>query len=267
MGYIIVEAVKGASLKNRAVMFSMDPFVKVTALPSGMSARCKAHKGGGRHPAWASKGLGQISLRVLDGDSQLLVEAWNQNTITPADRIGAFRVDVAAIVPEAQTLCLPLDTGGELTCTARRAVDDEEREIERAIAESLRASGGGGGGGGGFSSLATTGGTRLGGDSGADPNASAAERRAAAAAAAEKRAGDWRQGGGAGDKQAALAARREKDDLVGKILALYAARGADAPIGLAASPVDTLKRHYAAMKNDKGAAKNDRARDIVSAAI
>ena len=113
MGYIIIEAVKATNLKNKALMFSMDPFVKVTAQPSGLEARCKAHKGGGRNPKWAAKGLGQLSVRVLDGDGQLLVEAWNQNSITPPDRIGSFRVDVAMLTADAQTLTLPLDTGGE----------------------------------------------------------------------------------------------------------------------------------------------------------
>lgn len=264
MGYIIIEAVKATNLKNKALMFSMDPFVKVTAQPSGLEARCKAHKGGGRNPRWAAKGLGQLSVRVLDGDGQLLVEAWNQNSITPPDRIGSFRVDVAMLTADAQTLTLPLDTGGELVCSARRAADAEERELERAIAASLRSS----------SYMPSSGGTRLGGDSGADPNASAADRRAAAAAAAERRAGDWRQGGGGGDagKRAALAERREKDDLVGKILALYAARGQDAPIGLAASPLETLKKHHASLKGGADAAaaaarKEARARDVVSRAI
>ena len=107
IGYIIIEAVKATNLKNKALMFSMDPFVKVTAQPSGLEARCKAHKGGGRNPRWATKGLGQLSVRVLDGDGQLLVEAWNQNSITPPDRIGSFRVDVAMLTADAQTLTLP----------------------------------------------------------------------------------------------------------------------------------------------------------------
>jgi len=162
MGYIIIEAMSAKNLKNKALMFSMDPFVKVTAQPSGLEARCKAHKGGGRNPRWAAKGLGQLSVRVLDGDGQLLVEAWNQNSITPPDRIGSFRVDVAMLTADAQTLTLPLDTGGELVCSARRAADAEERELERAIAASLRSS----------SYMPSSGGTRLGGDSGADPNAS-----------------------------------------------------------------------------------------------
>ena len=80
-------------------------------------------------------------------------------------------------------------------------------------------------------------------------------------------------GGGGGDagKRAALAERCEKDDLVGKILALYAARGQDAPIGLAASPLETLKKHHASLKGADAAAaaarKEARARDVVSKAI
>ena len=113
------------------------------------------------------------------------------------------------------------------------------------------------------------GGTRLGGDSGADPKASTEDRRAAAAAAAERRAGNWRQGGGGGNaqKQAALATRREKDELVGKITALYQARGDDAPIGLASSNVDTLKKHLDKLRNDKSAKRAAAAEAFVPRAI
>ena len=57
---------------------------------------------------------------------------------------------------------------------------------------------------------------------------SADEKRRAAAEAAEARQKNWRQGGAAGGNpkdQAALAERRRKDELVGKIEALYKARG------------------------------------------
>ena len=98
----------------------------------------------------------------------------------------------------------------------------------------------------------------------------AARRRSASTSPGGTRGGSCR-GGDAG-KRAALAERREKDDLVGKILALYAARGQDAPIGLAASPLETLKKHHASLKGGADAAaaaarKEARARDVVSKAI
>jgi hypothetical protein len=57
------------------------------------------------------------------------------------------------------------------------------------------------------------------------------------------------------DRDRRLAARRQKDDLVGKILAHYQARGQDAPIGLPASDVETLKRHLAKIKKEAATKK------------
>ena len=89
-------------------------------------------------------------------------------------------------------------------------------------------------------------GQRLGGGgSTASPGATADERRAAAAAAAQARAETWEQGGGTNrQKQKDLAARRQKDELVGKIQAHYAAKGEDPPFGLPAASIETLRKHY-----------------------
>jgi len=57
------------------------------------------------------------------------------------------------------------------------------------------------------------------------------------------------------DRDRRLAARRQKDDLVGKILAHYQARGQDAPVGLPASDVETLKRHLAKIKKEAATKK------------
>ena len=55
------------------------------------------------------------------------------------------------------------------------------------------------------------------------------------------------------------AERRQKDELVGKILAHYQARGQDPPIGLPASDVETLRKHLAHVKRE-AAAKGSTAR-------
>ena len=39
--YLVAEALSATGLKNRAVLFAMDPYVKLTALPSKRSARCR----------------------------------------------------------------------------------------------------------------------------------------------------------------------------------------------------------------------------------
>ena len=66
--------------------------------------------------------------------------------------------------------------------------------------------------------------------------------RDAAAAAALERA-NASTGAGASAKDRKLAERRQKDELVGRILAHYQALGQEAPIGLASSDVPALKRH------------------------
>ena len=112
--------------------------------------------------------------------------------------------------------------------------------------------GGGQCGGGG-------GGQRLGGGSGRAPprafsgaghqlggggvdSGSGVHARDAAAAAALERA-NASTGAGASAKDRKLAERRQKDELVGRILAHYQALGQEAPIGLASSDVPALKRH------------------------
>ena len=103
---------QASDLKNRAVLFSMDPYVKLTAQPSGATARTKAVKGGGRGPKW--KGAGRCALKLAPADARVLVEVWNQNNVTPPDRVGGCQLDLAAVLDDAQALRLPLDTGGEL---------------------------------------------------------------------------------------------------------------------------------------------------------
>jgi len=215
--YLVAEALSATGLKNRAMLFSMDPYVKLTALPSQRSARCRKHAGGGRNPRWGGE-RGRLQLALAPADDKILVEVWNQNVMTPADRVGRCELSVAAITAEPQPFQLLLDTGGELAISAR--VADGAPSVPRA------------------------GGHTLGGA------AADADRRGAAAAAAERRASDWRQGGGGGQQQnARLAARRQKDELVGKITALYAARGDDPPFGLASSDLATLRRHLDRMRD------------------
>ena len=63
--------------------------------------------------------------------------------------------------------------------------------------------------------------------------------REMAALAAERRASGWRQGGAPDpNKSASLRSRSEKEVLVGRIEAHYAARGTDPPFGLMAASVE-----------------------------
>ena len=216
---VVAEALSATGLKNRAVLFAMDPYVKLTALPSKRSARCRKHAGGGRNPRWGGE-RGRLQLALAAADDRVLVEVWNQNVMTPSDRVGRCELSVAAITADPQPFQLPLDTGGEVAIRAR--VADSAPAVPRS------------------------GGHTLGGA------AANADRRAAAAAAAERRANDWRQGGGGGQKQnARIAERREKDILVGKITELYAAKGDDPPFGLASSDLATLRRHLERMRDRK----------------
>ena len=60
---VVAEALSATGLKNRAVLFAMDPYVKVTALPSKRSARCRKHAGGGRNPRWGGE-RGRLQLAL-----------------------------------------------------------------------------------------------------------------------------------------------------------------------------------------------------------
>ena len=46
------------------------------------------------------------------------------------------------------------------------------------------------------------------------------------------------------EKRLELAEKRKRDELVGKIRAMYAAAGADEPFGLGMAKMDVLKMHY-----------------------
>ncbi|EQC32250.1 hypothetical protein, variant [Saprolegnia diclina VS20] len=87
-----------------------------------------------------------------------------------------------------------------------------------------------------------------------DREPSIGTKRDIAAAAAERRNQDFKQGGGGNTaKTKSIAIRREKDELVGKIEALYGSLGEDAPIGLASCDLDQLKAHLAKLKLKKDA--------------
>ena len=118
--YLVAEALSATGLKNRAVLFAMDPYVKLTALPSKRSARCRKHAGGGRNPRWGGE-RGRLQLALAAADDRILVEVWNQNVMTPSDRVGRCELSVAAITADPQPFQLPLDTGGEVAIRARVA--------------------------------------------------------------------------------------------------------------------------------------------------
>ncbi|KAF0692023.1 Aste57867_16839 [Aphanomyces stellatus] len=87
-----------------------------------------------------------------------------------------------------------------------------------------------------------------------DRDPSVNTKRQRAAEAAERRGQDFRQGGGGeSEKTKALAVRREKDELVGKIMEAYVTLGDDPPIGLNACDVDQLKEHLVKLKRKKDA--------------
>ena len=90
-------------------------------------------------PQWAAASVGAVSLRLCAGDESVLVECWNQNNVTPPDRVGGARVDVAAITTDAQRLRLPLDTGGEVVVSARRGKQSLQGNAVRVEHRSARA--------------------------------------------------------------------------------------------------------------------------------
>ncbi len=94
------------------------------------------------------------------------------------------------------------------------------------------------------------------GGGGADSNTQGVDARDAAAMAAMQRANN----AGGTERDRKMAERRQKDELVGKILAHYQARGQDPPIGLPASDVETLRKHLAHVKKEAAAAKGSTAR-------
>ena len=100
------------------------------------------------------------------------------------------------------------------------------------------------------------------GGGGVDSGSGVDAREAAAAAALERASAS--SGAGASERDRKLAERRQKDELVGKILAHYSAQGRDAPIGLPASDVPTLKKHLDHVKSQ--GAKQAKAHAVGAAA-
>ena len=80
--------------------------------------------------------------------------------------------------------------------------------------------------------------------------------RDAAAMAAMQRANN----AGGTERDRKMAERRQKDELVGKILAHYQARGQDPPSGLPAADGETLRKHLAHVKKEAAAATGSTAR-------
>ena len=93
------------------------------------------------------------------------------------------------------------------------------------------------------------------GGGGADSATAGVDARDAATMAAMQRANNV----GGTERDRKMAERRQKDELVGKILAHYQARGQDPPIGLPASDIETLRKHLAHVKRE-AAAKGSTAR-------
>jgi hypothetical protein len=73
------------------------------------------------------------------------------------------------------------------------------------------------------------------------------------AAAAERRQQNFNQGGLTmnQEKRDALAERRQKDELVGRLHAMYQSQGKDPPIGLASCSVAQLKKHVEVVRKTK----------------
>ena len=79
----------------------------------------------------------------------------------------------------------------------------------------------------------------------------AAERREAMLAAAEKRSQTRTGGRGvviSEEKKKELAIKRKRDEMVGRIRAMYSAAGVDEPFGLGMAKMEVLEMHYARAK-------------------
>ena len=82
------------------------------------------------------------------------------------------------------------------------------------------------------------------------PQPSREQKREAALRAAEARQKDWRQGGAVDPAQSErLRNRQEKEVLLGKIEAYYKSKGDDAPIGLGACDLASLRKHWNQLNN------------------
>jgi len=223
---VVVDVVAGEKLKNTAWFgMNQDPYVLVRSQPSGLETRTSSIWGGGVNPRWdRRKHNSLLALRVPEHDTALTFEIRNKNNVMADELIGTADLDIAVILPEAESsrMALPLRQGGLLHCSVYRKTSQYDRDIEEAIARSLdpsrqphragssQARGSGGRGG------QVLGGTTL------HRGESADEKRRAAAEAAEARAQNWRQGGAKDPaKAASLAERRRKDELIGKINAIY----------------------------------------------
>ena len=93
-----------------------------------------------------------------------------------------------------------------------------------------------------------SGGNVLGGE-GVTSTHDAAARRRAVAAAAEKRAMAGQGGGNVGGSSGTDRDRARRDELVGRIEALYQAAKKDPPFGLRAANIATLKKHLKVARN------------------
>lgn len=278
--------IHSASKLRNVAWFGMnqDPYVLVRSLPSGAEVKTSSIWGGGVNPRFdPEKHQSRLLMRIPETDHSLVFEIKNKNLVTD-ELIGSGVLDAGVVMDEGpgnQPLELPLHTGGgtlSVTVFWKRANDmaalsaDEQRDLEEAIARSMGASSNAQEGGAEFdwtgglakafensssssSSSGAGGGNVLGGAKRSEGGASADDRRRAAAEAAEARQKSWRQGGARDPKDAAaLAERRRKDELIGKIEALYKARGQDAPFGLGGSSVDALQKHLQSLTAASSAA-------------
>ena len=96
----------------------------------------------------------------------------------------------------------------------------------------------------------------------------AAERREAMLAAAEKRSQTRTGGRGvtiSEEKRKELAVKRKRDEMVGRIRAMYSAAGVDEPFGLGMAKMEVLEMHYARAKGfAKGGARAQQKADRLS---
>lgn len=95
------------------------------------------------------------------------------------------------------------------------------------------------------------------GEGGNDDDQRAAASKAAARRVEEEEAADRLTP----EQREVLKVKRKKDELVGRIQALYASSGGVAPLGLAASSVETLRKHLAKLQARMGSSQKQAERE------
>ena len=150
-GVLFVVVKRARNLRNLQMFMKMDPYVKVTLLPSQRSVRCKCHKSGHTEPEWNRGHHNQLALELRAlATTQVRVEVWNENMGGMRDDlVGSCTTELPFVGRiEAKERWLTLQQGGEIELEMFVA-HSSEVVVHEADDDDEGGGGGGSGGGGG----------------------------------------------------------------------------------------------------------------------